>query len=815
VSARPRTNLTFSILLRLITSFLILFVAGVGDRRSDARTAAAEPQPWICGTPRFEKQTLELAALQPQPLTADRLRALGRIDEAGSRLSDTIGQTQKFWAFDAAAAGWTASAFGTNTLNAVRFADASVGWAVGGSGTVLKTISGGATWAIIISNSTADLLAVDFIDFNVGWTVGTNGAVLKTTDRGGTWVRLQGDKDYTLNDVDFVDANTGWAVGTGGKILKTTNGGASFPIEPASGTNNTLSGVAFVDALTGWAVGASGTILKSVDGGITWTAQTSGTTEHLEDVVFVNSTTGWATGAKGTILQTTNGGSTWSAQTSGSVNTLFAIDAVDASTAWAVGAGGTILKTTDGGTVWRTQTTGTVTLRDVDFVDHDNGWAVGGGGFVTKTTTGGVSGVYSVTATLRAMGTKGYVYVDNNITLATSVAEAIAREFDSIHSNTTSAFGSEWTPGIDGDPRITILVLDIQGSGIAGYFYGVDEFPDGTYPDARSNEREMLYMDPFVFNPAADSRSFYRVLAHELQHLIHWNQDRDEETWVNEGLSELAGFVAGYGHSPNIPFFLQTPDKSLATWENGVADYGATYMFMLYLWEKFGGNTITHTLTAQVANGIAGIEAALLGVGSGDGFRQVFQRWSVANYLDDVTIAPAPYAYDYQNLSLVESAADNVNTFLRPSLTADHVFFPVGTTNSVDSAGTVRTWAADYLRLTGGDGSALALTFDGFDLTTFGLSVVRSTTPNFSAGTNTVELLPLSVCWEGSTQIEGFGGSIQGILLVPRVEASGAGAPSYHYTASIPPSTSMIQLAPLANKVYIPLGQKSWTEPCS
>ncbi len=32
----------------------------------------------------------------------------------------------------------------------------------------------------------------------------------------------------------------------------------------------------------------------------------------------------------------------------------------------------------------------------------------------------------------------------------------------------------------------------------------------------------------------------YSVLAHEFQHMIHWYRDRNEESWMNEGFSELA-----------------------------------------------------------------------------------------------------------------------------------------------------------------------------------------------------------------------------------------------------------------------------------
>ena len=47
-------------------------------------------------------------------------------------------------------------------------------------------------------------------------------------------------------------------------------------------------------------------------------------------------------------------------------------------------------------------------------------------------------------------------------------------------------------------------------------------------------------------NQINDFDVYETVLAHEFQHMVHWNNDRNEETWVNEGMSELAQEVAGY-----------------------------------------------------------------------------------------------------------------------------------------------------------------------------------------------------------------------------------------------------------------------------
>ena len=42
------------------------------------------------------------------------------------------------------------------------------------------------------------------------------------------------------------------------------------------------------------------------------------------------------------------------------------------------------------------------------------------------------------------------------------------------------------------------------------------------------------------------------VMAHEFQHLIHYVADPDEDSWINEAMSELAMSVSGYEDTGNL-----------------------------------------------------------------------------------------------------------------------------------------------------------------------------------------------------------------------------------------------------------------------
>ena len=98
-----------------------------------------------------------------------------------------------------------------------------------------------------------------------------------------------------------------------------------------------------------------------------------------------------------------------------------------------------------------------------------------------------------------------------------------------------------------------------------------------------SNEHEMFYIN--LENAMPGSDYFDGILAHELQHMIHWAMDRNEDSWVNEGLSELAAQVNGYDVGGSDYAFSLTPDTQLTAWTalgDSAPHYGASYLFLAY-----------------------------------------------------------------------------------------------------------------------------------------------------------------------------------------------------------------------------------------
>jgi photosystem II stability/assembly factor-like uncharacterized protein len=298
-------------------------------------------------------------------------------------------------------------------LNSVFFTDTITGYAVGDTGTILKTSDGGTNWSILNSGIYEDLLSVYFTDANTGYTVGNDSVIYKTIDGGQNWTGLSAGISVYLNSVCFTGTDTGYVTGNfyvpntiKHYVLKTTNGGNLWTISHygsgPDGGGPFLKSIHFPNAITGYAVGEQGQLpypylLKTTDGGTIWINKTAGYDHFLSrSVYFINPDVGFIVNP---LLKTTNGGTDWTMPILSDSFSLNDIYFADANIGYGVGQNyyippwcSIILKTLDGGINWTTQYLGTVTytkLNSVYFVDESIGYSVGSGGAILKTTNGG------------------------------------------------------------------------------------------------------------------------------------------------------------------------------------------------------------------------------------------------------------------------------------------------------------------------------------------------------------------------------------------------------------------------------------------
>ena len=73
--------------------------------------------------------------------------------------------------------------------------------------------------AVPVKTHANDFLNVQFVDDNNGWAVGRSGTILRTDDAGVTWIEQESGTKQNLYGLYFVK-KLGWAVGGDGTMLR-------------------------------------------------------------------------------------------------------------------------------------------------------------------------------------------------------------------------------------------------------------------------------------------------------------------------------------------------------------------------------------------------------------------------------------------------------------------------------------------------------------------------------------------------------------------------------------------------------------------
>jgi hypothetical protein len=137
--------------------------------------------------------------------------------------------------------------------------------------------------------------------------------------------------------------------------------------------------------------------------------------------------------------------------------------------------------------------------------------------------------------------------------------------------------------------------------------------------------------------------------------MIHWYQDRNESSWLNEGFAELAAFLNGYGVGGSDYLYINNPDLQLNDWPNDPSKtsphYGAAFLFVTYFLDRLG-ETATQTLVGHPSNGMTSVDEVLSKLGQIDPLTNqqitaddVFLDWVLASFLKDGEVADGRYTY--------------------------------------------------------------------------------------------------------------------------------------------------------------------------
>ncbi len=191
------------------------------------------------------------------------------------------------------------------------------------SGTFGIKISESLSYNSLNSGSLKDLFGISCPDPNTCYAVGDTGTVLKTTNSGTNWSAQSSGVVLDLRSISCVNINTCLSVGKNGTILKTFNGSTWNP-QTSTTTNNLLS-IVCLNLNTCYVSGTNGTILKTIDGGLNWLAQTSSAgTNSLNQITCIDSNNCFVGGTNGMILKTLDG-SNWFVVNSGTKDSISGI----------------------------------------------------------------------------------------------------------------------------------------------------------------------------------------------------------------------------------------------------------------------------------------------------------------------------------------------------------------------------------------------------------------------------------------------------------------------------------------------------------
>ena len=288
-------------------------------------------------------------------------------------------------------------------------------------------------------------------------------------------------------------------------------------------------------------------------------------------------------------------------------------------------------------------------------------------------------------AVLKVIGRHCYVYLEKGRRIDEAKLKKVAQMFDQrIYPQTTATFGSEWKPGIDGDPRITLLLLGGM-QGCDGFFYPGDEYTAEKEPG--SNEREMLYLSTERMGDLNDFMG--HLVAHELQHMIHWHNDANEMFWVDEAMAEYAATL--FERMPwTAEEFFAASDRNLLDWEDtrGAENYGHVFLFIDFLLSRPAlSDTARVKLVREIvkgkSSGVKGVVEAMAKVSGKMLFDEIFRDFSAATFIHNAFKGQHPYKFS-------PFVTRNLLKYKQPAVSPRRTF----KTASGTGKGKVSMWAA-------------------------------------------------------------------------------------------------------------------------
>jgi photosystem II stability/assembly factor-like uncharacterized protein len=266
-----------------------------------------------------------------------------------------------------------------------------VGFIIGDSGTIIKSITLGETWNDISINADYNFCSASFLNKDSGYVLSKNSKILKTINGGITWELLPFSSAENFKSIYFKNVNNGLII-SDGECFKTIDGGFTWESVKSYYGGKSLQ---FIDSLNGYILISyslppayvwTTVVSKTTNFGINWITSSIFTHFDPQSIRFSSLNTGYITSNSifgSGIMKTTNGGFNWTK--------IFQIGGPAATT-----LGDSIVftsgyKSTNSGINWFSQNLGInpSLINGSFFINSTTGFLVGNNGVILKTTDGG------------------------------------------------------------------------------------------------------------------------------------------------------------------------------------------------------------------------------------------------------------------------------------------------------------------------------------------------------------------------------------------------------------------------------------------
>lgn len=243
---------------------------------------------------------------------------------------------------------------------------------------------------------------------------------------------------------------------------------------------------------------------------------------------------------------------------------------------------------------------------------------------------------------LRGQSPRVLIWAQSSLDYPVWRANALAKRLETEMLDPIEAlFKFSEPPGVDGDPRLHIAMIDSADADFLGYFDPTKTRPKSI--DYQSDQLEMV-----IVNLSGDEEIdfFDKILigtvAHEFAHALQHHSDPGEEWWLDEALASYANYHTSHKYFErsfwhfDAEDFLAAPDTGLTQWfsaEDKDPKYGAGYLFALFLVERFGEDILARLLIEK-ANGWRAVQNVLREYTEASA-EEIFADWALANYFLD------------------------------------------------------------------------------------------------------------------------------------------------------------------------------------